>query len=83
MFALTSTAPGLKKGAEQCQAIGRSRGGLSTKIHTTVDALGNPVGFYLKPGQAHDLESADVLLKDTKAGCMIADKAYDAKARVM
>ena len=42
------------------QAIGRSRGGLSTKIHTTVDALGNPTGFHLTPGQAHDLDGADV-----------------------
>lgn len=45
-----------------CQAIGRSRGGLSTKIHATVDALGNPTGFHLAPGQAHDLEGADALL---------------------
>ena len=40
------------------QAIGRSRGGL-TKIHAThatCDALGNPTGFFLTGGQAHDLE---------------------------
>ena len=36
------------------QAIGRSRGGLSTKIHATCDALGNPTGFFLSGGQAHD-----------------------------
>jgi transposase len=65
------------------QAIGRSRGGLSTKIHTTVDALGNPTGFHLTPGQAHDLERADVLLKDTAAATVVADKAYDAQARVI
>jgi len=47
----------VQKGAPQ--AIGRSRGGLSTKIHTTVDALGNPTGFHLTPGQAHDLEGAE------------------------
>ena len=39
------------------QAIGRSRGGLSTKIHALVDALGNPVELMLSPGQAHDLTS--------------------------
>jgi len=33
------------------QAIGRSRGGLSTKIHTLVDALGNPVRFHLTGGE--------------------------------
>jgi hypothetical protein len=48
-----STAPARKKVGED-QAIGRSRGGLSTKIHTLVDALGNPTGFYLTGGEAHD-----------------------------
>ena len=50
----TSTALVQKGGGLDKQAIGRSRGGLSTKIHTTVDALGNPTGFYLTPGQSHD-----------------------------
>jgi hypothetical protein len=39
----------LKKDGED-QAMGRSQGGLSTKIHATVDALGNPTGFLLTPG---------------------------------
>ena len=56
---------------------------MSTKIHATVDALGNPTGFHLTPGQAHDLEGADVLLKDSEAEAVIADKAYDAQARVI
>jgi hypothetical protein len=50
-----------KKDGEN-QAIGRSKGGLSTKIHALVDALGNPVAFFLTPGQAHDLQGADALL---------------------
>jgi hypothetical protein len=37
------------------QAIGRSKGGLGTKIHLMVDALGNPLAFFLTGGQAHDL----------------------------
>ena len=56
---------------------------MTTKIHATVDALGNPTGFHLTPGQAHDLEGADVLLKATKGASVIADKAYDAQARVI
>ena len=56
---------------------------MTTKIHATVDALGNPTGFHLTPGQAHDLEGADILLKDTQAAAVIADKAYDAQARVI
>ena len=64
------------------QAIGRSRGGLSTKIHATCDALGNPTGFYLTAGQAHDLDGADVLLPEIKAKALLADRAYDAEVRV-
>jgi transposase len=56
---------------------------LSTKIHATVDALGNPTGLHLTPGQAHDLDGADVLLRNTPAHTVIADKAYDARARVI
>jgi transposase len=56
---------------------------LSTKIHTMVDALGNPVGFCLSGGQAHDLVGADHLLPDMQAATLIADKAYDADARVL
>ena len=55
---------------------------MSTKIHTIVDALGNPTGFHLTPGQAHDLDGADVLLKETPAAAVLADKAYDADSRV-
>jgi uncharacterized protein YgbK (DUF1537 family) len=62
---------------------GRSRGGLSTKIHATVDALGNPTGFHLTPGQAHDLEGADALLPNNEAQALIADKAYDAQDRAI
>jgi transposase len=48
-----------------------------------VDALGNPTGFHLTPGQAHDLEGADALLPAVTADAVIADKAYDAQARVI
>jgi transposase len=65
------------------QAIGRSRGGLGTKVHAVVDALGNPVGFHLTGGQAHDLEGADHLIPALQADTLIADKAYDADERVI
>lgn len=56
---------------------------MSTKIHATVDALGNPTGLHLTPGQVHDLEGADALLPGTPAEAVIADKAYDAQTRVI
>jgi IS5 family transposase len=71
-----------KKGRD-AEAIGHSRGGLSTKIHATVDALGNPTSFHLTPGQAHDLEGADAILPGTPAASVIADKAYDAQERII
>ena len=48
-----------------------------------VDAPGSPTGFALSPGQAHDLGGADALLPGVEAGILIADKAFDAEARVL
>lgn len=56
---------------------------MSTKIHATVDALGNPLRFHLTPGQASDLDGADALLPNVVADTVLADKAYDADARVI
>lgn len=79
---LINTAPVLKKNGSN-QAIGRSKGGLSTKIHAVVDALGNPTAFVLTPGQACDLDGADQLLPNIEASALLADKAYDAEDRVI
>src|SRR5262249_58016400 len=81
-FGRTSTAPAPPK-KEDDQAIGHSRGGLSTKIHALVDALGNPLAFLLTPGQTHDLVGADALLPQMAADLLIADKAFDADERVI
>ena len=56
---------------------------MSTKIHATVYALGNPLSFHLTPGQACDLDGADQLLPDLSADTLLADKAYDADERVI
>ncbi|BFU89465.1 MAG: hypothetical protein NTAFB01_06520 [Nitrospira sp.] len=58
---------------------------MTTKIHASCDALGNPRGFHLTPGQAHDLEGADALLPGILAAieALLADKAYDAQERVL
>jgi transposase len=47
------------------------------------DALGNPIGFFLTGGEAHDLVGADHLLPEMQAGTLIADKAFDADKRVL
>ena len=56
---------------------------MSTKIHATVDALGNPIGFHLTEGQACGLDGADVLLPRLEAKTVIADKGFDAEKRVL
>ena len=48
-----------------------------------MDALGNPTAFHLTGGQAHDLAGADALLADLAAPILIADRGYDAEARVL
>ena len=59
--------------------MGRSRGGLTTKIHARVDAKGRPVRLILSPGNGHDVTRAEALLDglDPKS-IVIADKGYDA-----
>lgn len=48
-----------------------------------VDALGNPLAFFLTAGQTHDLDGADALLPKMQADTLLADKAFDADARVI
>ncbi|MDR3420654.1 MAG: IS5 family transposase [Xanthobacteraceae bacterium] len=70
-------AAGAKKGSED-QAIGRSRGGLSTKIHMAVRGLGCPVRFTLTAGQKGDAPQAAALIEGLPAEVVMADTAYDA-----
>jgi transposase len=65
-----------KRGADD-EAIGRSRGGLSTKIHAAVDALGNPLRFILTPGQAHESKQAETLIDGFDFDKLLADKGFD------
>jgi transposase len=59
--------------------MGRSRGGLTTKIHVLVDAEGLPIEIVLSKGQAHDCPVAKQLLDHLRAGSiLLGDKAYDA-----
>lgn len=71
-------AAGAKKGGLKDQAIGRSRGGLSTKIHMAVRGLGCPVRFTLTAGQKGDAPQAAALIEGLPADVVMADTAYDA-----
>ena len=63
------------------KAVGRTRGGLNTKIHAVVDGLGNPVEFLLSAGNDHDSVHAMELLEKVQicGSNVLADRAYGAR----
>ncbi len=71
-----------KQSEKQKQALGRSRGGFSTKIHLRCNAAGLPIGVVLSEGEAHDVTAYDGLMqqRDSDPGAMLADKGYDSDA---
>lgn len=69
-------------GGEDDQALGRSRGGFGTKIHLSVEGLGQPMTICLSPGQDADISHAEQLLSDHQVEEVIADKGYDSNALV-
>ncbi len=61
------------------QHMGRSRGGLTSKVHAVVDANGLPVRLGLTPGEAHDSRLCSVLLDGLRPQTIVlADRGYDA-----
>ena len=70
------TCGGRKRGQDS-EALGRSRGGFSTKIHVAVNGEGQPVKLHLTEGERHDVTCAEILLEGLEPGHVIADKGYD------
>ena len=77
-----ASACGREKGGQTDEALGRSRGGFSTKIHFIVGALGNPVEFILTAGQEAYVSQTEPLIAVHEADAFIADNAYDSDAVV-
>ncbi len=80
-FRIASLVPGkaadpVEAGAKD-QALGRSRGGLTTKVHMLADTFGRPLRFRITPGQASDIAAAPHLFEGQRGGAVLADKAYD------
>ena len=73
-------ASGYTKDGDDAQALGRSKGGFTCKIHALVDALGNPLRFRLTGGQHHDITQAEALIEGIKNAAVLGDKGYDADA---
>jgi transposase len=73
---------GRKRGQDD-QALGRSRGGFSTKIHLKVDLGGLPLAFHLTGGEASDSRNFEILLDlgpDINPRAALGDKGYDSKS---
>ena len=71
-------ASGARRGEER--AIGRSRGGPTTKIHMACDAHGNPIDFEITGGDIHDvIQAPEIISKCKGAEHFIADKGYDSE----
>ena len=68
-----------KRGNQEKQALGRSRGGFSTKIHLRTNAKGNPLTFGLTGGEVHETQGFDALmgLHDAQPAKLLGDKGYD------
>ncbi|MGH8559201.1 MAG: IS5 family transposase [Methylococcales bacterium] len=66
-------------GCAKDEALGRSRGGFSTKVHAVTDALGNPLDFVLTGGQESDIGQAETWLALTPEGAeaLAGDEGYD------
>jgi transposase len=82
---LRASRPSARRGRptrEGSQAIGRSRGGLATKIHAVVEALGNLARWRLTAGQAVAVTEAEPRLEGIPAEAVAADKAYDPQALI-
>ena len=70
---------GRKTGTHR-RALGRSRGGFTSKLHCLADALGRPLAFHLTVGEAADCKAYEALigLPERAPDALLADKGYDA-----
>jgi transposase len=87
-----STQPAPPKKSQDRESLGRSRGGLSTKVHLAADGRCRPLGFLTTVGQRHDSVAFEPTLATVAVGrvgrgrprirpdAVLADKAYSSQA---
>ena len=68
------------RGGQALHAMGRTKGGINSKIHAVVDAKGRAIVLLLTPGQLHDVTVASHLLANLRHVIVVGDKAYDSYA---
>jgi transposase len=71
-----------KRGNQDREALGRSRGGFSTKIHLRTNAQGNPLTFEISGGEVHEVNAYEALMElhDGRPEKLLGDKGYDSDA---
>ena len=67
-------------GGQQGRDMGRTKGGLNTKVHAAVDKKGNPEVLILGPGQEADISMAQEVVSSMDLEKLVADKGYDSNA---
>ena len=67
-------------GGQGGQALGRTKGGMNTKLHAGVDEAGEAVSLFLSPGNDADISHAQTVLEQIPARMLVADKGYDSDA---
>lgn len=74
----TASSLAVKKG-DSGRPIGRTKGGMNTKLHAVTDTNGRPISFFMTAGQVSDYIGAAALLDELpKAQWLLADRSYDA-----
>ena len=68
------------RGGQENQALGRSCGGFSSRIHAKIDAFGLPICFLITEGKSSDIGMAEQLVGDDECDFLLADKGYDSDA---
>jgi len=66
------------RGGPQSNALGRSRGGVSTKMHAVVTLAGKPIEIRITAGQQHEITMAETLIDFVHGDACLADGGYDA-----
>jgi len=77
---LRQQVPRKKNGGQENEALGRSRGGFTTKLNAAVSADFLPLRFTLTAGQRHDVTQGPALIAGYTCKSVVADAAYDSDA---
>jgi transposase len=67
-------------GGQQAQAIGRTKGGLNTKLCAVVEGEGRLMAAVITPGQTYEVEAAAPLLDKLRNVLLVGDKGFDSDA---